>query len=412
MQRRTFLASSALSAASVFSRPSWGAEKESLIESITQQTIWKNRDGSGTTWFHPRICMVPSEAKSPLALMTLQSIGGSDYFGPVQWSSSKDFGVTWSDPQPIDALGRVPVQDHQGLQAGVCDVVPQYHPQSKTVLAMGHVVFYRGPRFARGDQLARYPVYAIRQSDGTWSQRKILEWNDPRGAFIYTNNCGQRVVQPNGDIIMSFTFGPTAANRMVAGVRCEYDGEELRIAEVGNSLELKVKRGLLEPSVCRHNGQFWMTIRAEDDNGYVATSEDGVNYTPQTAWTWDDGSAISMSTTQQHWLNHSDGLFLVYTRKDSSNTNVLRWRSPLWIAQVDTQRRRLIRDTERVVHSLVGDGVNAPDDVALMGNFNVTNASPEESWVSVGEWMPRKNARGNLLLSRIRWSANHQNKLI
>ncbi len=412
MQRRIFLASSAVSAASVFSRPSWGADKESFIESITQQTIWRNRDGGGTTWFHPRICMVPSGAKSPLALMTVQSIGGSDYFGPVQWSSSNDFGVTWSDPQPIDALGRVPVKDQEGLQAGVCDVVPQYHPQSNTVLAMGHVVFYRGPRFARGDQLARYPVYAIRQSDGTWSPRKILKWNDPRGAFIYTNNCGQRIVQPNGDIIMSFTFGPTAANRMVAGVRCEYDGEQLRIAEVGNSLELKVKRGLLEPSVCQHDGQFWMTIRAEDENGYVATSADGVNYTPQTAWTWDDGSAISMSTTQQHWLTHSDGLFLVYTRKDSSNTNVLRWRSPLWIAQVDTQRRRLIRDTERVVHSLVGDGVNAPDDVALMGNFNVTNASSEESWVSVGEWMPRKNARGNLLLSRIRWSSKHQNKLV
>lgn len=412
MQRRTFLASSALSAVSIFSRSSWGAEKESFIESITQQTIWENRDGSGTTWFHPRICMVPSGAKSPLAFMTLQSIGGSDYFGPVQCSSSKDFGGTWSDPQPIDALGRVPVKDHEGLQAGVCDVVPQYHPQSRTVLAMGHVVFYRGPRFSRGDQLARYPVYAIRQSDGTWSQRKILEWNDPRGAFIYTNNCGQRIVQPNGDIIMSFTFGPTAANRMVTGIRCEYDGEELRIAEVGNSLELKVKRGLLEPSVCRHEGRFWMTIRAEDDNGYVATSEDGVNYAPQTAWTWDDGSAVSMSTTQQHWLTHSDGLFLVYTRKDSSNTNVLRWRSPLWIAQVDTNQRCLIRDTERVVHSLVGDGVKSPDDVALMGNFNVTNASSEESWVSVGEWMPRRNARGNLLLSRIRWTSKHQNKLV
>ena len=38
---------------------------------------------------------------------------------------------------------------------------------------------------------------------------------------------------------------------------------------------------------------------------------------------------------------------------------------------------------------MVGDGVNDPDKVALMGNFNVTNASPRESWVTVGEWMPR-----------------------
>ena len=92
---------------------------------------------------------------------------------------------------------------------------------------MGHVVFYRGPRFARGDQLARYPVYAVRQKDGTWSERKILKWNDPRGSFIYTNNCGQRVVMPDGDIMMSFTFGPGKDARMVAGVRCAFDGTEL-----------------------------------------------------------------------------------------------------------------------------------------------------------------------------------------
>ena len=42
--------------------------------------------------------------------------------------------------------------------------------------------------------------------------------------------------------------------------------------------------------------------------------------------------------------------------------------------------------------------------VALMGNFNTTNASPDESWVTVGEWQPRNGAKGDLLLARIRWS--------
>jgi len=71
---------------------------------------------------------------------------------------------------------------------------------------------------------------------------------------------------------------------------------------------------------------------------------------------------------------------------------------------VDVRTRRLIRSTERVVLPLMGDGVNAPDNVALMGNFNVTNAGPDESWVTVGEWLPHKDARGDLLLARIRWS--------
>jgi hypothetical protein len=39
-----------------------------------------------------------------------------------------------------------------------------------------------------------------------------------------------------------------------------------------------------------------------------------------------------------------------------------------------------------------------------MGNFHVTNVSPNESWVTVGEWMPRRSAKGDLLMSRIIWS--------
>jgi len=348
--------------------------------------------------------MVPGANGLPAALMNLQEIGGSDYFGQVHWSESDDFGRTWSKPEPIAALGRDPVEDHPGLLAGVCDVTPQFHPQTGTVLALGHVVFYRGPRFARGDQLARYPVYVVRRKDGTWSQRKILQWCDPRGGHIYSNNCGQRIVMPNGDIMMSFTFGPKANNRMVAGVRCSFDGEELKIIRVGPPLENNVGRGLLEPSLAKFKDRFYMTIRAEDGHGYVAVSDDGLNYRRKTAWAWDDGEPIGMSTTQQHWLTHSEVLFLVYTRKDVSNANVIRWRSPLWIAQVDTERLCLIRESEKVVLPLVGDGVDSPDDVALMGNFNVTNAGPNESWVTVGEWLPRRGARGDLLMSRIQWA--------
>ncbi|WP_206028550.1 sialidase family protein [Thalassoroseus pseudoceratinae] len=384
------------------------AGEESLVQSIEKVTLRRNRDGKRITWFHPRGCIVPNSDGGSNVLMTLQEIGGSDYFGPVQWSESSDQGRTWSDPKPIPALAREPVAGHPGLKAGVCDVVPQYHPQTGTVLALGHVVFYRGPRFARGDQLARYPVYAVRRPDGTWSERKRLKWDDPRGGNIYTNNCGQRIVLPNGEIVMAFTFGPTAKNRMVAGVRCSFDGEELKILEVGPALENPVGRGLLEPSVAQFKDKFYLTIRAEDGHGYVAVSDDGLNYQRKTAWAWDDGEPIEMSTTQQHWLTHSDGLFLVYTRKAASNAKVIRWRSPLWIAEVDPEKLCLIRDSEQVVLPLIGDGVQNPDDVALMGNFHVTNMSPQESCVTVGEWLPRRGAKGDLLMARIRWAKPNQ----
>lgn len=342
-------------------------------------------------------------------LMNMQAIGGSDYFGPVHWLESQDLGQTWSVPQPIAALGRDDVSEHPGLKAAVCDVTPQYHPQTESVLSLGHVVFYRGPRFAKGDQLSRYPVYVTRDKAGTWSERKILKWDDARGSEIYTNNCGQRLVMPNGDIMMSFTFGAGKQPRQVAGVRCSFDGSELKISEVGPPLENKVGRGLLEPSITRFHEQFFMTIRAEDGLGYVAVSPDGLNYKRKTAWAYEDGTPISMSTTQQHWLTHSNGLFLVYTRKDDSNKNVIRWRAPLWVAQVDPEKLCLIRETERVVLPLVGDGVNNPNKVALMGNFDVTNLSPNESCVTVGEWLPRDGAKGNLLLGRIKWNQPNRN---
>ncbi len=347
--------------------------------------------------------MVPDSNGRPQGLMTLQTISGSDYFGPVHWSTSIDMGKTWTQPKPIPSLGRQPVPKHDGLIQGVCDVVPEYHRQTKKVLALGHVVFYRGGRFARADQLARYPVYAVRDAKGDWSKAKKLLWDDPRGAFIYSNNCGQRINLPDGDILLAFTFGPQSNHRSVAGVRCSFDGETLAVQDVGPPLKHRFQRGLLEPSLTKFNDRFFMTIRAEDDRGYVSTSEDGLRWEAKKAWAWDDGTPLVMSTTQQHWLTHSDALFLVYTRKDTSNINVTRWRAPIFMARVDTNSPSLIKSTEQIVHPLVGDGVNKPDEVPLMGNFHVNHASPTESWVTVGSWLPRQGSKGAVHLARIRW---------
>ena len=404
MNRRQFLAAAGAMAVGSSCR-SLPRTKQPLIASITKETLWRNRDGNGTTWFHPRPCMMPGPSGKPVILMTLQDIRGSDYMGQVHWTMSEDFGKTWTNPEPIVALGRDPVPGRDdGLLAAVLDVTPQYHPQSNTVLALGQVVFYKGDYFAPEEQLRRYPVYVTRSANGIWSERNVLEWDDPRSAFIYSNNCGQRVVLPNGDIQLAFTFGPESENRMVAGVRASFDGERLEIREVGPALHNPVGRGLLEPSVERFAGKFWLTIRAEDGRGYVSASDDGLNWAEKRAWAWEDGTPLGMSTTQQHWLVHSDGLFLVYTREDASNENVIRWRAPLWVAQVDTKKLCLIKSTECVVLPLVGNGIDDPDNVALMGNFHVTNVSADESWVTVGEWMPRAGYLGDTLLARIHWS--------
>jgi hypothetical protein len=65
-----------------------------------------------------------------------------------------------------------------------------------------------------------------------------------------------------------------------------------------------------------------------------------------------------------------------------------------------------------MVIPMIGDGINAPDRVALMGNFHITNASAVESWITVGDWLPRQEARGRMHLARIQWSRPNQGWLL
>jgi hypothetical protein len=151
-----------------------------------------------------------------------------------------------------------------------------------------------------------------------------------------------------------------------------------------------------------------MTIRAEDGHGYVSVSDDGLAWAEKRPWMWDDGSDVVMSTTQQRWLAHGDGLYLVYTRRAEENVNVMRWRAPLYVARVDLSSLCLIRESEQIVLPLVGDGVHDADHVARMGNFHVTNYSANESWVTVGETLPKDGWKGDTLLARIQWKTSNR----
>lgn len=379
---------------------SFAIADEDVIGSITRETIREGRSG-GTSWFHPRATVIASAAQ-PTVLMTLQPIMGSDYYGPVHWSQTTDGGRHWSEPVEIPGLGRKTLAD--GSQEGVCDVVPEFHPHTNTVLAMGHNVYYRNGKL-QTPQGPRWPVYVVRRADGTWSDPQRLEWDDPRGKLIYTSNCSQRVTLPSGDLLIPITYGADAKQaRSVSTLLCSFDGKTVRVKQVGNQLKNGVGRGLLEPSLVRFESKFFLTLRAEDNRGHVSQSNDGLEWEAQQPWTWDDGEPLTMSTTQQHWLAHSNALYLVYTRKAEENVNVFRWRSPLYIAQVDRQTLRLIRSTERVALPLIGDGIKAPKQVAYSGNFHPCAISADEALITDGEHFPGNNYHGDLLQARIRWT--------
>ncbi len=375
-----------------------------LILDVKREVVFNGREGD-VTWFHPKVGIMPPEREGgpPVAVMCCQSITGSDVFGQIHESVSSDNGATWSPPVPIPSLGRHDLET-AGWEEGVCDFVPDWHRASGRLLGIGHNVYYQGGVLAR-PQRKRWPVYAVREPEGDWSEAWKLEYDDPRMTEIYTSGCAQRVTLESGEIILPCSWGPgSREDRAVGSLRCAFDGETMTALESGNELSNAEGRGLLEPTVTRLDGRFYMSIRAEDGRGYVSTSEDGLQWAPQKAWTWDDGEPLEMSTTQQRWLTHSLSIYLVYTRKAAHNPNVMRWRAPLYMAEVDAERLCLIRDSEREVFPLIGDGVNDPDHVARMGNFMPANSTVEESWVTVGETLPADGWRGDTLLARIRWT--------
>ena len=123
---------------------------------------------------------------------------------------------------------------------------------------------------------------------------------------------------------------------------------------------------------------------------------------------FDDGRGLGNYNTQQHWVTHSDGLFLVYTRRGADNDHVFRHRAPLFMARVDPEHLCVIRSTERVL---------VPNNGAQLGNFGTVNASPSESWVVTAEGMhgdsqdvmnldltEQRGADNRAYLCRIRWN--------
>ena len=379
-------------------RQAFAAAGRGRIAAIERHLIW-GPWAENVAWFHPKACAVPTP--QPHVLMTLQTISGSDVFGPVHWTQSSDGGVTWADPEPIAGLGWVDAAD--GLQRGVCDVVPEYHAPTRTVLAMGHEVFYRDRKLAR-PQPRRLPVYLVRDEQGRWSEPHIFEWDHPRGSAMYTSNCSQRWTLPGGDVLVPMCFHPTSTvARAATTARCSFDGRTLTIRKVGNFLENNIGRGLLEPSLTQLDGRFYLTLRAEDDRGYVSASNDGLDWSPIQPWMWHDGEPLIMSTTQQHWLTHSGALYLAYTRRTETNAKVARFRAPLYVAEVDRSTMRLIRETERVLLPMIGNSADDPDGVMRMGNFHPVTVSPTETWVTVGAWRYPKIS-GVLLLAKVRWA--------
>lgn len=333
-------------------------------------------------WVHARAGTVPprsagNDSSNPLVVMTLQrlKLSGSDVFYALNETRTDNLAKSWTKPVRHETFARQKVDDR--IEMTVCDFWPKWHAASGRLLGTGHTVVYRDNKVKRVRARATpYSIYDPNQHQ--WSPWQVLEIPDLPRFENAGAGCVQRFDLPNGGILLPIYFKEPGQTRYsVTVLRCKFDGEALTYVEHGSELIVPVKRGLYEPSVTGFGGKFYLTMR-NDDHGYISISNDGLIYSQPKKWTFDDGSDLGNYNTQQHWVTHAKGLFLVYTRRGAGNDHVFRHRAPLFIAQVDPDRLHVVRATEQIL---------VPENGARLGNFGVTEVSPNETWVTVTEWM-------------------------
>jgi hypothetical protein len=379
------------------------ADHPPLDYRIELTTASSGFDGE-TCWVHARAGAIPAGAagnagRTPLVVMTMQKLllTGSDVFYALHNLWTDDLGETWTKPQLQPVFERQVLGD--GIEMTVCDFWPKWHAASGKLLGTGHTVWYKNNRVMPVRK--RHTAYAVYDPVArAWLPWKELQMPDePRFANAGAG-CTQRFDLPNGDILLPIYFKrPEDQVSSTTVVRCRFDGQTLRYVEHGDELSVEVPRGFGEPSLAKFGDRFFLTIR-NDVKGYVTSGSDGLRFDPPKPWTFDDGTELGNYNTQQHWVSHSDGLFLVYTRRGADNDHVFRHRAPLFMARVDPQRLCVIRATERVL---------VPERGARLGNFGVTEVSPAETWVTAAEWMqPRgvekRGSDNSVWVAKIKWN--------
>ena len=376
-------------------------ESSSPEYTVKLETVMKHDDGQ-FLWFHPRAAAIPSRrGGGPAVVMTIQKhLKISDYYSGLHVMTQKRPGAPWTGPVLPPELDWQ--KQTNGVTISVADVTPGWHAASGKLLAIGCQVRYS----PKGEQLddvtrAHQTVYAVFDPrTEKWSKWQVLELPADEIFNFARNACSQWLVRPDGRLLVPLYIGRNSREPFSTTVaECRFDGTKLTYVRHGSVLKLNIARGLYEPSLIAYRGRYFLTLR-NDERGYMSVSDDGLQFGEPKPWQFDDGAELGSYNTQQHWLAHSDGLFLIYTRRGANNDHIVRHRAPLFMAQVDTETLKVVRGTERVV---------VPERGAELGNFGACAISESESWITVSEGMFMKDSRergaeGATFVARILWA--------
>ena len=362
-------------------------------------------------WFHPRVAPLPGYGKDgvPAVMMTIQKhLSADDHYSGMYFMRTNDLGKTWTGPTEIPELAWQKGENEETI--AVCDVTPGWHAHSGKLIAIGIKLRYS----KQGHQLTDKPksqecAYATYDpKTDKWTPWKMLAMPETdKKFFLVCPGCVQWLEQADGSLLIPTYFrGPSDSDQYKTTVlQCSFDGNEIKLVKQGDEIATKSGRGFYEPSLALYQGKYYLTLR-NDSAAYVTTSTDGLHYAEPKAWTFDDGKDLGSYNTQAHWLTHSDGLFLSYTRRGANNDHIPRNRAPIFVAQVDPEKLQVIRKPEQAL---------LPERGVMLGNFGATTITPDESWVTDAEYafgtQPNpKGADGTTWVGRVKWSK--PNKLV
>ena len=348
-------------------------------------------------WFHPRATRLGDENSIAL-LMQPWITNQSDFFQFLSEMRTSDKGQTWSEPVSLsDVLGE---KWEDSVMVRICDVTPQWHQKSGTVLATGHSVRYINGSLLRNIMEPIYFHYS--PNEEKWSSWEILQMPDlpefERACF----GCSQWVERENGDVLLPVYFlkDPTSSRYTSTVFHCKYDGDKLKYVEHGDFLDYERGVGLCEPSLIEFKGEYYLTLRS-DSTGFVTKSKDGLHFDTIREWSFNDSTLVYSINTQQHWVKSPRALFLVYTSRREENKNVAkkRYRAPLFMAQFNEKEMVLMKETECIL---------VPNNGAQLGNFGAFDLNEHESWVTTSEGMDniaiaQGIADGRVYVVKINW---------
>lgn len=358
-------------------------------------------------WFHPRAAAIPKLGKEgrPAVFMTIQKhLTADDHYSGLWVMRTDDLGQTWSGPREIPELALRKEAGNDKVDLSVADVTPQWHAQTGKLIALGIQVRYNEQGVALLDKPRSYDfAYTVYDppTDKWTVWRNIDNVPEPEGKFhTLAPGCVQSVIKADGTLLVPvYRKGPTGNGYQATVLHLGFDGDNLTYLLHGDELKTDGGRGFVEPSLAVYRGKYYLTLR-NDAKAYVTVSDDGLKFGPVRPWTFDDGSDLGSYNTQAHWLVHSEGLFLSYTRRGANNDHIARHRAPLFLAQVDPEKLHVIRATEQVL---------LPERGVMLGNFGASNISADESWVTDSEFISggQKHARGadgTTWVAKVKWT--------